>query len=96
MHDIKLGQHKVFMSHGLPCVTAGHNSDSRFIERFYNIMRNFRYTSSNLIGTYTSLSLEMNIPFFIYGPREKYINKSDPNIPLGEYDGYALVCVPKK
>lgn len=89
MHDIVKGQHNVFMEHGISCVTAGNTSDQRFIERFYAIMKNFKYTTSNLIGTYTSLSIEMNIPFFVYGPREKYMNKSDPNIPQGEYDGYA-------
>lgn len=86
MHDINKGQYKIFMKHGLPVVTAGNTSDFRFLERLYAILRNYSFATSNIIGSFTALSIEMGIPFFVYGELQKFINHSDHNIPLGEYD----------
>lgn len=86
--DINKGQYKVFMDHNIPVYTAGHGCDMRFAERFYNILKNFKYSTSNIIGSYTYYSVEMGIPFSIYGANPKYINSSDPNVTMGEYDPY--------
>lgn len=88
MHDINKGRHKLFFKHNIPVYTAGNALDYRFAERFYNIVRNFEFSTSNMIGSYTYYSVEMGIPFSIYGDRQVFINKSDPNIPMGEYDPY--------
>lgn len=93
MHDINKGQHKIFMKHGFPVYTAGHALDCRFAERFYDILKNFKYTTSNLIGSYTYYSIEMGIPFSIYGNDPEYYNNADANLEKGEYkykesDGY--------
>lgn len=97
MHDIDKEQYKIFLKHGIPVFTAGHISDYRFVKRFYNILKNFKYTTSNIIGSYTYYSLEMNIPFFIYGNEPQYINKSDNNAEKGEYklnnfENYNNIC----
>ncbi len=83
MHDINNGEHQIFMKHHLPVVTAGNTSDIRFTERLYRILKNYSYATSNAIGTYSVLSIEMGIPFFIYGEPAVMINKSDPNYPIG-------------
>lgn len=85
MHDINKGQHHIFLKHGIPVYTAGNASDIRFAERWYDLIRNFRYTTSNLIGSYVLYSIEMGIPFFIYGKEPKYYNKSNDNLPKGDY-----------
>lgn len=88
MHDINKGQHKIFMENGLAVVTAGNTSDFRFLERFYAILRKHSFATSNIIGSFTVLSIEMGIPFFVYGEPQKFINHGDYNIPLGEFDFY--------
>jgi hypothetical protein len=86
MHDINKGQHRVFMRHGIPVYTAGNVSDIRFAERFYRLMRQFNYTTSNLVGSYTYYSVEMALPFSLYGSPQKFVNKADPNVTIGIYD----------
>lgn len=89
MNEIFNEQYKVFMKHGIQVLTAGNTSDYRFVERFYAILKNFKYSTSNVIGSYASLSIEMGIPFFIYGEPQKFINKGDPyNLKIGDYDIY--------
>lgn len=88
MHDINKGQHKLFMKHGFPVYTAGDVFDKRFAERFYNILKNFKYTTSNMIGSYTYYSVEMGIPFSIYGAQPLLTNNGDTNLEKGEYKFY--------
>lgn len=85
MHDINKQQHKIFEKHGIPVYTAGNAFDQRFAERFYEILKNFKYTTSNIIGSYTYYSVEMGIPFSIYGNKPIFMNNSDPNLEKGEY-----------
>lgn len=88
MHDINKGCHKVFIDNNIPVYTAGNTSDCRFSERFYQLMKNFKYSASNEIGSYTFYSVEMQIPFFYYGSPPEYYNKLDDNIPKGPYNLY--------
>lgn len=88
MHDIRKGRHKIFLKHKIPVYTAGDGNDYRFCERFYNILKKFRYATSNMVGSYLYYSVEMGIPFSIYGNKQIFINSGDPNVPLGEYDPY--------
>ena len=85
IHDIVKGQHKAFMELGIPVYSAGNPIDVRFSERFYDILKNFKYTTSNLLGSYAYYSVEMGIPFSLYGIKSKYFNVSDGNFPIGEY-----------
>ena len=85
MHDIHKGYHKIFFDNGFPVYTAGNTLDVRFAERFYNILKNFRYSTSSIIGSYTYYSVEMGIPFFLHGREPTLINKCDSNIASGEY-----------
>jgi hypothetical protein len=91
MHDINKGLYRKFIKYGLSVVTAGNAFDYRFLERFYKILQNHAFATSNMISSYTALSIEMGIPFFIYGEPQIFINKSDGNLPLGKYDGYSDV-----
>ena len=84
--DIKKGEHKIYLKNGLNVYTAGNTIDDKFIERFYDILKHFKYSTSNMVGSYTYYSVEMDIPFFIYGEREKFVNYGDPNIDIGEFD----------
>ena len=85
MTDVHKGVHKKFIENGFPVYSAGNNCDIRFAERWYKLVKNFKYTASNTIGSYVCYSVEMGIPFFYYGSEPVTYNLSDDNIPLGRY-----------
>lgn len=85
-HDIAKGVHKTYLDAGFNVCTAGHYSDDSYIDRFYDIMKHFKYSMSNEVSTYTFLSVEMGVPFFIYGEKSKMINLEDENYEIGEMD----------
>lgn len=97
MHDINKGLHKKFIELGVPVYCAGNVFDHRYAERFYSYLKHFKYSSSNLIGSYTYYSLEMGIPFSYYGDSVKCINICNSNNPQkGEYaieEGEAEKCL---
>lgn len=85
MHDIRKGKYKFLLESGFPVYTVGNGTDQRFAKRFYDLIRNFKYTTSNMLGSYAYYSVEIGIPFFIYGDMPVLMNHGDANIPKGEY-----------
>ena len=70
---------KQFQDHGFSVFTAG---DSRqpgngFAQNFYDILSRHKYSCSNEVGSYTFYSIEMGIPFFIYGPESTSVKNYD-------------------
>ena len=90
MHDINKGLDEIFISNGFTVVTVGDTIDQRFIERFYALLRNYRFTTSNIPGSYMYYSVEMEIPFFIYGNKPLWFNNLDPNINAGAYNPFEI------
>jgi hypothetical protein len=78
-YDILKNEHLKFQSRGYSTISVGHPSDSNFTKKFYDLLRKFKYTSSNYIGSYAYYSIEMGIPFFLYGAKPVYMNLLDPN-----------------
>lgn len=60
------------------CITA--NKKAPPAESFYNLIKNFKYTTSNEPGSYTFYSVEMNIPFFVLGDLAIRDNTTGTNI----------------
>lgn len=87
-HDVNKGVHKVFYNKGLDVVTVGNPMHDSFIERFYELVRKYRYATSNEVGSYMFYTVEMGIPFFLYGIEPDLYNHGDPNIESGKYDSY--------
>jgi hypothetical protein len=80
---------KQFQDHGFSVFTAG---DSRqagngFVQNFYDILSRHKYSCSNVIGSFTFYSVEMGIPFFVYGPECKCVKKDD-NKTVVEYGAF--------
>jgi len=71
-HDLNIGRHEIFLRRGIRVFTAGNPHDYRFPQRFYSILRNFRYATSNFVGSALFYAVEMDIPFFIYGNEPEY------------------------
>ncbi len=84
--DILKGYYRRFYDNGFSCFTAGHCEHPDFMERFYNILINYRYSTSNNVGSHSFYSIEMGIPFFVYGEKPSNINKADSSFPLGKND----------
>lgn len=83
MTDVLKGMYRIFMDNGIPVYTAGNVWDIGFVDRYYEILKHFKYATSNNIGTYTFYSVEMGIPFSLYGNSAKYYNNTDPNFAKG-------------
>ena len=73
--DILQNKHKEFMKY-FHVTTCGQREDNKFIERFYEILREHRYVTSNKIGSYTFYAVELGMPFFWYGPSYEIISKN--------------------
>jgi len=81
-YDILRGKDRPLKEKGLEVVTAGDINSLRFVHNLYDILSSARYTCSNDPGTYSFLSVEMGIPFFIIGRPAVIINDgNDPNYP---------------
>ncbi|MEX1199309.1 MAG: hypothetical protein WEB02_00845 [Methylophaga sp.] len=71
-HDIQKGLHKRLRKYELPLVTAGTTNSQNFVDRFYLMISQFRFSSSPNIGSHTFYLLEAGIPFFLFGPYPEY------------------------
>jgi FkbM family methyltransferase len=87
-HDVNKGVHKQLMSEGFEVLTVGNAYDDKFISHFYDILRRFRYATSNILGSYTYYCAEMGIPFFLHGSEPQFFNHGDENIESGKYESY--------
>lgn len=83
MTDVHRGTHLQYMENGLPVYTAGNVWDIRFADRFYDIMRRFKYTASNYLGSYVAYSIEMGIPFSFISQEYNLVNMTDKNFSVG-------------
>jgi hypothetical protein len=85
--DINKGIYKIFLEHNIPVYTAG-GLGPLFAERFYNILRNFSFATSNMVGSYLYYAVEIGLPFSIYGSNPKFINRNNDHFKIGKWDPY--------
>lgn len=83
MTDIHRGGHLQYLEQGIPVYTAGNVWDIRFADRFYDILRRFRYAASNHLGSYAVYSVEMGIPFSFLEQQCALVNLTDRNFSAG-------------
>ncbi len=86
--DVKKGLDRIFEKAGYQVFTAGSAHDSSFTLNMYNILKRYKFTMSNLLGSYVFYSVEMGIPFSLYGTEPIYMNNADLNVEFGIYDSY--------
>lgn len=71
--DVEKKLHLPFIRRHIPVYTAGAIFDVRFVQRHYEILRHFKYTTSNdPAGSSGFYSIEMGIPFFSFGCGVRY------------------------
>lgn len=78
--DIQKGLHEKFLKLGYKVHSAGHWENKYFIKNFYKIITNYKYTFSNMIGSYTFYSVECGIPFSLIDLKVSISNNTDENI----------------
>ncbi len=71
----------LFEKYGYSVVTAGKSRQggTGFVDSFYKILSQHRYSTSNDIGSYTFYSVEMGVPFFVYGPESVAVLRHNNN-----------------
>ena len=62
--DVEDGKHLEYIEKGFKIVSAGHKFDKKFVNRFYEILSNHKYATSNSYGSHVPYSIEMGLPFF--------------------------------
>ena len=83
MHDIKAGLHKELRRYGFPIVTAGNASSIYFVDRFYDLVKNYTYATSQTWGSQLAYCVELGVPYFFLGEKPELLNISDKNLPEG-------------
>ena len=88
MHDVNKGLHKKLRKYNYPIITVGNSLNQNFVDRFYDIIINFKYATSNKIGSQLFYSTEIGLPYFLYGEPPSLINYTEINIPLGKVKSF--------
>lgn len=65
--DIIKGVDKKYIEYGFNIVSSGNRLDINFAKKFYGIIRNYKYATSNDVGSAAFYCIEMGIPFFVLG-----------------------------
>ena len=85
-HDILKGVHKQIESHGFPIVTAGSTSSTLFVDRFYSLIRMFKFATSPLGGSEVFYCHELGVKYFVFGSQPRVVNVSHAQKPLGDLE----------
>jgi hypothetical protein len=83
MHDVRNGIHRNLRDFGLPIFTLGNSSSLLFVDRFYNLVRNFRAGASANSGSQLYYCVELGLDYFLLGEKATYVNQAHDQMPKG-------------
>jgi FkbM family methyltransferase len=86
--DVNKGLDQIFIQNGYKVYSAGSAYDTNFTANLYKILTRHKYTMSNIPGSYSFYSVDLGIPFSLFGEQPKYFNNGDKNIEPGEYNSF--------
>lgn len=92
-HDLARKKDEIYKKYGFKIVTAGPPivRGFEFVQKFYDNLRNYKYATSNQVGTYSFYAVEMGIPFFIYGEPAVLENQKEKSSPdSSSYTDYPM------
>jgi hypothetical protein len=89
-HDINKGLDVIFRKRGYNVYTAGDPLRFEFADDMYKLLMKYKYTLSNVPGSYLPYSVEMGIPFSLFGEAPKYFNNGDLNVEAGDFNSYLV------
>jgi hypothetical protein len=79
-NDIHL--EKIFLENGFNVRCAGNIISNSYPKKFFEILTDYNYSCSNVLGTYVLYSLYIDIPFFLIGGEITFDNFGlDKNVP---------------
>lgn len=67
MPDVHRGLHRHWRKFGVPIISAGASSSPFFIERFYQLVRQFKFAVSPTVGTSAFICEELGLPVHVKG-----------------------------
>lgn len=92
-YDINQKLHKELRKYKFPIVTVGNSSSKYFVDRFYELISNFKYATSPLggrPGSYFYFCVDAKIPFFFYGRNLKYYSEGNKIFKKGKINLYQI------
>jgi len=92
-NDLARKKDVIYKKYGFNIVTAGPCwvPGFEYVQKFYEILRSCKYTTSNQVGTYTFYAVEMGIPFFVYGELADLKNSGEKLTPANcSYINYPM------
>ena len=95
-YDINHGLHKKLRKYNFPLVTAGYSSSIFFVDRFYKLIKNFKYATSPLggrPGTFFYFCVDSLIPFFFYGRNLEYYSTGSKFFRKGKVNLHKLLSI---
>lgn len=69
MHDVRKGRHRGLIEEGHQVITFGETTSPFFVERFYEGLLGFEFSTSNSLGSHAFLSQEAGVDFFTLGEK---------------------------
>ena len=82
-HDVEKSYHLKIRRFGFPIVSAGESSSPYFVDRFYDLVSQFEYATSNSGGSELFYCEEMGVKYFLKGDEPVRTNLSHPEAPIG-------------
>lgn len=67
MHDVAKNLHLDLAKYGLPIITLGETSSQYFVERFYDMVKRFKFATSSTGGSELLYCEELGVKYFIIG-----------------------------
>jgi hypothetical protein len=90
-HDINKGEHLKVRGLGFPIVTTGSLNSQKFVDRFYELVRQFNYAAGVYHGSQVYYCLDFGLPFLILADGSlKLESLSGADTPAGFYDGVSV------
>ena len=76
-HDYDLGYAKVYEEYGFNIVCAGKRTEPDFVDKFYDILVDHKYATSNFFGSYIFYAVELGLHFFYFGDKPRLKDASN-------------------
>lgn len=86
MHDINAGLHLHLRELQLPIFSLGFANSPLFVDRFYNLCRNYNCAFSSNIGSQAYYCTELGMKYYVCGPTTSFVNVNNPHVLPGDFE----------
>jgi len=84
MHDVRNNLHVSLRKFNLPIFSLGNTSSSLFVDRFYQLIRQFRAGSSPNSASQLYYCVELGLDYYLAGEKVTYQNDFHSSLPIGK------------